>query len=144
MDILVTPAAHESLALPHWLFIFIDLFGSVMYQKGIINNYTPYFNFHFYHTSYWKLMSYECSWKLKVCIFTYTVFCEWRKKHTLCLFWNLSSLIEIFFCRHVVECVITVSGTGIMSDNEAPAQEETKRKRGRPSKTGGEVKVRNC
>jgi hypothetical protein len=30
-----------------------------------------------------------------------------------------------------------------MSDNEAAPQEETKRKRGRPSKTGGEVKVRN-
>jgi hypothetical protein len=30
-----------------------------------------------------------------------------------------------------------------MSDNETPAQEETKRKRGRPSKTGGEVKVRH-
>jgi hypothetical protein len=29
-----------------------------------------------------------------------------------------------------------------MSDSEAPAQEETKRKRGRPSKAGGEVKVR--
>lgn len=36
----------------------------------------------------------------------------------------------------------TVSVPGIMSDSEAPAQEETKRKRGRPSKAGGEVKVR--
>jgi len=36
-----------------------------------------------------------------------------------------------------------VSVPGIMSDSETPALEETKRKRGRPSKAGVEVKVRD-